>query len=111
MDTSKFVSGPENLAHSGHVANDDIVFRGSITTGSINPDALPRTDPAVLIGLAIRFGVIGRVSRQGVPAAVREDLRHHAQAGEPACAMVLDWLDDLLLADIETAAKASPLPR
>lgn len=68
-------------------------------------------DPAVLIGLAIRFGVMGQVSRRGVPPAVREGLRRYADAGEPACAMVLDWLDGLLLADIEDAAKASRLPR
>lgn len=96
MDTDKLVLG------SGYPTQPDLVA---------NPDVLPRMDPAVLVGLAIRFGVMGRVSRQGVPPAVREGLRHYADSGEAACSMVLTWLDDLLLADIEEATKSSRLSR
>lgn len=74
-------------------------------------DAVLHTDPGAVIGLAISYGIRGRVSREGVPPSVRENLRRLAQAGEPACAMVLDWLDDMLLADLEGTAKTPPLLR
>ncbi|WP_189424462.1 hypothetical protein [Devosia pacifica] len=70
-------------------------------------DCPPHMDPAAMVALGIRFGIMGRVSRQGVPAPVREGLRHHARNGEPACALVLDWLDGLLLSDLEAVARAS----
>ncbi|WP_404401347.1 hypothetical protein [Pelagibacterium halotolerans] len=73
-----------------------------------NPAQYPEdallADPAPLIALAIRFGVMGRVRREGVPAPVRDGLRRHADAGEPACAMVLAWLDRLVCDDLEAAS-------
>lgn len=65
-------------------------------------------DPAVLVCLAIRLGVAGRVRREGIPGALRERLRAHAKAGEPACALILDWLDRLLIEDLEAASGAGP---
>ncbi|UYQ72487.1 hypothetical protein OF122_01470 [Pelagibacterium flavum] len=64
-----------------------------------------RDDTSDLIANAIRFGIIGRVNRQGVPATVRNGLRINATSGELACALVLEWLDDLLLADLEAAER------
>jgi len=59
-------------------------------------------DPAAITA-AIRHGVMGEVDRTGVPAALREALRRQAAEGEPAAQMVLDWLDRLLLAKLDTA--------
>ncbi len=60
-------------------------------------------DPSRVIAQAIHFGIIGRVNRQGVPSSIREELKHRAKAGETACELVLEWLDDLLLIDLEAA--------
>lgn len=65
-------------------------------------------DPAVLVCLAIRLGVAGRVRREGIPGALRERLRAHAKAGEPACALILEWLDRLLIEDLEAATGTGP---
>ena len=110
MDTITFTSVRASRQCSIPVANDHLAFEGSVSVGSLDPEALSRTDPGALIGLAIRFGVMGRVSREGVPPMVREGLRYYAQMGELACAMILDWLDDLLLADLETVARTASLP-
>lgn len=66
------------------------------------------SDPAVVVALGIRFGLMGRSTGQGIPASVRDGLRHHASQGEPACQLVLGWLDDMLLAEIE-ALEVAPL--
>ena len=52
MDTITF-SG--HHAHCGRAANDDIAVSGSITMGSLDPDNLPRFDPAVLVGTSVMF--------------------------------------------------------
>lgn len=74
-------------------------------------NALPRTrsrsseDPSSVIAEAIRLGIVGRVDRRGVPSSVREELKRRANEGETVCELVLEWLDDLLLIDLEAAEK------
>jgi hypothetical protein len=50
-------------------------------------------DPATLIGLALSFALQGPLSTGDVPPLILERLTLHAKHGNPACRMVLDWLD------------------
>lgn len=107
MDTSKPEPAPNgNDASASRDRN--AADSSSSSAGPLSSDHPGAMDPAVLIALAVRFGIMGRVCRQGVPANVREGLRHHASLGEPACTMVLGWLDDLVLSDLDavTASRA-----
>lgn len=74
-------------------------FPASISTGKIDP-ANPGEDPAAIIAMAVRMGLMGQVDRTGLPAALRDALRDLANQGEPAAEMVLDWLDRVLLSKL-----------
>jgi hypothetical protein len=50
-------------------------------------------DPATLIGLALSFARQGPLFDGAVPPLIRERLSTHASHGNPACRMVLNWLD------------------
>lgn len=74
-------------------------FPGSISMGTIDPTT-PGDDPAAIIGLAVRMGLMGQVDRTGLPSELRDALRNLAADGEPAAAVVLEWLDGVLLSKI-----------
>lgn len=78
-------------------------FPGNISMGTIDPEN-PGDDPAAIIALAVRMGLMGQVDRTGLPAALRDALRDLAQQGEPAALMVLDWLDRVLLSKLSSEA-------
>lgn len=94
--------GPEpvKLARKGKSGPS---FPGSISMGSIDPNT-PGEDPAAIVGLAVRMGLMGQVDRTGLPAPLREALRDLADEGEPAAVMVLEWLDRVLLSKISSEA-------
>jgi hypothetical protein len=50
-------------------------------------------DPATLIGLALSFARQGPLFDGAVPPLILERLGTHARHGNPACRMVLDWID------------------
>ncbi|WMT89351.1 hypothetical protein [Pelagibacterium sp. H642] len=78
-------------------------FPASISTGKIDPEH-PGEDPAAIIAMAVRMGLMGQVDRTGLPAALRDALRDLAEQGEPAAEMVLDWLDRVLLSKLSSDA-------
>tara|TARA_A100001391_G_scaffold145276_1_gene102882 strand:+ start:10670 stop:10996 length:327 start_codon:yes stop_codon:yes gene_type:complete len=87
--------------------DDSCIALRSLNAGQANPNFSAFGDPAIVVATAVRCGVMGRVSRQGIPEVVRNGLRHHASQDEPACQLVLDWLDGLMLSDIEKAERGS----
>lgn len=87
--------------------DDSCIALRSLNAGRANPNLSAFADPAIVVAMAVRCGLMGRVSRQGIPEIVRNGLRHHASQGEPACQLVLDWLDGLILSDMETAERGS----
>jgi hypothetical protein len=50
-------------------------------------------DPATLIGLALSFARQRPFFAGDVPSLILDRLAHHAEHENPACRMVLDWLD------------------
>ncbi|MEQ8164530.1 MAG: hypothetical protein RIC93_00440 [Alphaproteobacteria bacterium] len=71
-------------------------YPASISTGAIDP-AHPGDDPATIIALALRMGLMGQVDGTGLPPALDTSLRDLADEGEPAAVMVRDWLDRVLV--------------
>lgn len=73
-------------------------------------------DPARLIGLALGHVRQGEGLNGLVPDMIISRLQAHADTGNPACRLLLDWLDhrnsDLLAASLSpiTPARATPLP-
>lgn len=110
MDSIRNRPSADVMDSSPAPASCNLVCHGSERTKDAGKDsAFPfAADPAVMVALGIRFGLIGRARRQGIPASVRDGLRHHASQGEPACQLVLGWLDDMVLAEIE-ALEVAPL--
>ncbi|WP_137132607.1 hypothetical protein [Rhizobium sp. FY34] len=52
----------------------------------------PADDPAALIGLALGHVREGDCLTGTVPDAITDRLRAHADSGNPACRLLLDWL-------------------
>jgi hypothetical protein len=51
-------------------------------------------DPALLVGLALAFTRQGNDGASAIPFEVVARLREHADDGDPACRLVLDWLTE-----------------
>lgn len=71
-----------DAVHSGH----DVAERSNAVLDAAG-------DPATLIGLALAFARQGPLFTGDVPSLILERLTLHARHGNPACRMVLDWLD------------------
>lgn len=50
-------------------------------------------DPALVVGLALAFTRHGAGDAAAVPPMLLDRLWHHAWSGDPACRLVLDWLN------------------
>lgn len=50
-------------------------------------------DPALIIGIALAFARQGSSDTRAIPSVVLEPLRHLADSGDPACRLVLDYLN------------------
>lgn len=50
-------------------------------------------DPAILIGLALSYSRHKRTLGNAIPEVILLRLRAHADRGEPACGMLIDWFD------------------
>lgn len=79
------------------VPNTRTVISGSVSMGSFASTADLHADPAVAVALAVRYGVMNDVTHTGVPIAVRDALRHHADHGSAAAQATIAWLDRQLL--------------
>jgi hypothetical protein len=71
----------------------DAVYAGNDVADGPNAVLDAAGDPATLIGLALAFARQGPFFAGGVPTLILERLTLHAKHGNPACRMVLDWLD------------------
>jgi hypothetical protein len=66
----------------------------------VQPEAAPpRPDPAIVVGLALKFARLHGRKRAALPFVVAAWLTEHADLGDPACRLVLDWLGGDLVAD------------
>ncbi|MBY5501266.1 hypothetical protein HFO82_21965 [Rhizobium leguminosarum] len=73
------------------------VLRGPGKTGTTMSGRRPRgcqDDPALLVGLALAFTRQGDGDAAAVPPMLFDRLSHHAWSGDPACRLVLDWLNE-----------------
>jgi hypothetical protein len=50
-------------------------------------------DPAILIGLAFSYSRHNRLLGNAIPDVILARLRAHADRGDPACGMLIDWFD------------------
>ncbi|MGR6431459.1 hypothetical protein ACU5AY_11140 [Rhizobium sp. PAMB 3174] len=71
----------------------DDVHPGSDVSGPSNVDLEAAGDPATLIGLALAFARQGALFNGEVPPLILKRLALHVELGNPACRMVLDWLE------------------
>ncbi len=81
----------------GTPANANEPLLGSVAAGWFTST---REDPAFLVAMAVRLGVIGAVDGSGVPAELRQALLASANGGDRASLACLDWLDRTLLRQI-----------
>ncbi len=97
------MSSSDALAQAPRTPRPD--FPASISTGAIDPEH-PGDDPATIIALALRMGLMGQVDGTRLPPALEEGLRELAEEGEPAAIMVRDWLDRVLVSKPHAADAA-----
>lgn len=50
-------------------------------------------DPAILIGLALSYSRQSRTLGNAIPDIILSRLRAHADQGDPACGLLIDWFD------------------
>lgn len=81
-------------------------------SGAANAGRVPSDDTAVLIGLALSFVRQGSLLDGTVPEPLMVRLRASADHGNPACRLLLDWLQnrnrhfwDRSIADVPAAAQ------
>jgi hypothetical protein len=60
--------------------------------------APPRPDPAIVVGLALKFARLHGRKRAALPFVIAGWLTELADLGDPACRLVLDWLGGDLVA-------------
>jgi hypothetical protein len=65
----------------------------------------PLEDPAITIGLVIRFARISLVQRCAIPPVLIELLARRVEEGDAASIMIAEWLDAIGLAELK------PMPR
>ncbi|MBY5625914.1 hypothetical protein [Rhizobium leguminosarum] len=71
-------------------------FRGPAKTGIALAGRRRRVcqdDPALVVGLALAFIRQGDGNATAVPPMLLDRLCQHAWSGDPACRLVLDWLN------------------
>jgi hypothetical protein len=73
-------------------------------------DPRPQHDPARIIGIALAFARQGSSDTRAVPSVVLEPLRHLADSGDPACRLVLDYLERRVGADYRTFTRQGVSP-
>jgi hypothetical protein len=65
--------------------------------GEIAPDLPPiedlSNDPAILIGLALGYSRQSRTLGSPIPDVILSRLYAHADRGDPACRLLIDWFD------------------
>jgi hypothetical protein len=61
-------------------------------------------DPAATVGLVIHFARMSLANRCAIPPVLIELLAQQVEAGDAACIMVAEWLDDLGLAEVRPLA-------
>lgn len=50
-------------------------------------------DPAIAIGVVMHYARLALSQRATLPTLIVELLTHHVEAGDPACILVAEWLD------------------
>lgn len=86
----------ELLGHSSSCAR---LARAGLVT-SCGCRLKPANDPAIAIGLAIHFARSAITRGVPLPASIAERLIQAAQAGDPACRSVAEWLADISLLNV-----------
>ena len=89
---------PELLATLGHTPGCiELSRRGVIS--SCDCRIAPLEDPAIVVGMVVRFVQMVKPIRTALPDVVVELLVRQLIEGEPACWVIADWLVDLGLLD------------
>lgn len=70
--------------------------RGSLRASKTNQPPVapsPQDDPALIVGLALACSRQGSSDTRAIPSVLLDRLRHLAESGDPACRLILDWLN------------------
>lgn len=63
-------------------------------------------DPSIAIGLVMHFARISLAQRVAIPTVILELLARHVERGDPACRMVVEWLDTSGLIDLKPSPRS-----
>ena len=77
------------LGHSAECAG--LAIEGRIV--SCGCRTRPMDDPAVAVGLVMHYARIATTHRLPIPPTVTALLAQRVEEGDPACAMVAEWLE------------------
>jgi hypothetical protein len=82
------------MSHSMPPSYPSTDRRGRTLERPLSPKEVshPMPDPAIVVGLALKFGRLHGHKRAALPFAVGKWLTELADLGDPTCRLVLDWL-------------------